>query len=100
VGHESERITEEDEDSLRAAIEGQQTKLNKYGSAFAKYPAQEAIVRAKIGWRRTQLGEWRDGIAEFCRAIRLAPTCRTVYYYVAVSLYYAVARLGPAPRND
>lgn len=100
IGHSSERITGEDEDSLRAAIEGQQTKLRKYGPAFAKYPDQEAIVRAKVGWRLTQLGSWRDGIREFGRAIRLAPTCKTVYYYIGVALYYALHRLSPSVRSQ
>ena len=93
VGHDSRRITGEDEDSIRAAIEGQQTKFRKFGSSFEQYPTQEAIVRAKIGWRRTQLGEWRNGIAEFDQAIRLAPTCPTVYYYVGVTVFHALKRL-------
>lgn len=96
VGHGSRRITGEDDDSIRAAIEGQRTKFRKYGPAFRDYPTQEAIVRAKIGWRRTQLGEWRNGIAEFDRAIRLAPTCPTVYYYVGVAVFHALKRLLPS----
>jgi glycosyltransferase involved in cell wall biosynthesis len=93
VGHDSRRITSEDEESLRLAIEhGQSRKFEKYGSEFEKYPKRKAIVRAKIGWRRTQLGEWRNGIADFDRAVRLAPSCTTVYFYMGVAVYHLIRR--------
>lgn len=90
VGHGSRRITAEDKDGFQAAIEGEQKKLQKYKSEFEKYPTQEAIVRAKIGWRRTQLGEWRGAIVEFSRAIKLGPTCSTVYFYMGVTMYHTI----------
>ncbi|WP_440989455.1 glycosyltransferase family 2 protein [Haloarchaeobius baliensis] len=93
VGHGSGRITDEDEASIREAIECHRRTLQKHGDAFRTYPDQEATLRAKVGWRRTQLGSWADGIAEFDRAVRLAPTCRSVYFYMGVAVFHAFERL-------
>lgn len=93
VSHGSGRITDEDRTSIQEAIECHKRTLRKHNDAFQAHPKQEATRRAKIAWRQTQLGSWRDGTSEFIRAIRLMPKCTAVYFYVCVSLFHVFERL-------
>lgn len=88
VGHGSSRITAEDEEGIKTAIESESSKIEKYKLEFQNFPKQEAIVRAKMGWRWTQIGEWQNAFSEFKHAVRLGYTCSTVYFYMILVVYH------------
>jgi len=79
IEHNSERITREDEQGIRNAIQGKQTKLRKFDEELKRYPKRKAMICSNLGRRYWQVGEYINSLKyQFC-AIRASPRTIGVY---------------------
>jgi hypothetical protein len=92
VDHGEGRITNESEDGIRNAINGQKTKLDKFDTELKEYPERAAQIYAQIGIRYAQLQEWDNCIKFHRKAIMAAPTNTNVYKKIFRSIKYMINR--------
>ena len=93
VGHGSEQISRSDEQGIRNAILGQKTKLVKFRDELYKYPKQTAGIYMNIALHYAQVGEWRNSIVFYVRAIRVTPLSPIIYGKPFAWLKARIARL-------
>jgi len=79
TGHGREQITRYDEQGVRNAIKGQTAKLIKFRDELHKYPKQTAAIYSIIAHHYSQLGDWRNCMAFYLRALRTCPFSAKLY---------------------
>lgn len=80
LGHGHERITSFDEQGIRNSLKSHRAKLLKFREELPKYPTQTASIYASIAHHYSQLGEWKNSVAFYLKAVRTAPTSGHVYF--------------------
>jgi glycosyltransferase involved in cell wall biosynthesis len=83
VEHGSDRITSEDEQGIRNAIHGKQTKLRKFGEELNHYPKRKAMIYSNLARRYGQVGEYNNSIRYHARAVTASPNTLEVYKNIA-----------------
>ena len=79
VDHGHERISQENRNGIINGINSQKDKLEKFRKELEKYPVQKANILSHIGCGYGMLGEYRESISWFSKALRTAPYSRNVY---------------------
>ncbi|MFC7021130.1 MULTISPECIES: glycosyltransferase family 2 protein [Haloarcula] len=79
VDHGRTRITRDDEEGIRNAIEGKQTKLHKFGDELSDYPAQKARIYSNLGKCYGQVGDNVNCVHYHIKAIKTHPWDITLY---------------------
>jgi len=86
VGHDSERISWNDERGIRGAIKGQRIKLTKFKGVLAKYPRQTANIYAIIAYHYSQLDNWSRSFTFYRKAVMTFPFSVKIYTNLLRSL--------------
>jgi len=83
VEHGSDRITSEDEQGIRNAIHGNQTKLRKFDEELNRYPERKAMIYSNLAQRYAQIGEYSNSLHYHTRAVARSPNTLKVYKNIA-----------------
>ena len=83
VEHDSDRITREDEQGIRNAIHGKQTKLRKFNEELKQYPKRKAMIHSNLGRRYGLVGEYKNSIQSHYCAFKTSPRTLEVYKNMA-----------------
>ena len=92
VDHGRQRITRFDEQGIRNAIKGHKAKLTKFRDELPKYPRQTAAIYTSIGHHHSQLGEWKEAVVSYLKALKTAPLSIDVYRSVLRSVKELLTR--------
>jgi len=90
--HGHQQISRSDERGIRNAIQGEKAKLTKFKSELPKYPKQTARIYATIACHYAAIGEWRNCIVHFVKAIRVNPSSPKAYLRPLIALKLLVKR--------
>lgn len=83
IEHGSDRITSEDEQGIRNAIHGKQTKLRKFSEELNQYPKRKAMIYSNLARRYGQVGEYNNSLRYHARAVIASPNTLEVYKNIA-----------------
>lgn len=99
VGHGSARITSSNEQGTRNAIKSQAVKLTKFEEELPKYRRQTATIYAIMAHHYVELGEWRQALLHYMRALRWHVGAGLVYFNMLRSVKAGVLRRKVAQAN-
>lgn len=91
--HGYKRISESDDLSIRSAIRGEIIKLIKFKNELSMYPNQTAHIYAKIAYNYNLLGDYKNCITFYRKAIKTSPISSNVYKKMLFSLGSNIIKL-------
>lgn len=94
VQHGHERISQMTERSIRHAIRGQSTKLEKFADVLPRYPKQTAAIHARLAYHYSQLDEWEQCLRHYWSAFKIYPLSRALLRSLLRTIKYRFTRLA------
>lgn len=92
VDHGHRRISTQDEQGVRNAIQGQKVKLRKFTEQFEDHPEKRAIIDAILAKRYIQIGKYKTALKYCLQAVQSAPLTPVVYKEIYRGGRYKVRR--------
>ncbi len=86
IGHGSARITSSDAQGTHNAIKSQAVKLTKFKEELPKYRRQTAAIYAIMAHHYVELGDWRQALVHYLRALRWHLGAGTIYFNMLRSI--------------
>jgi glycosyltransferase involved in cell wall biosynthesis len=86
VDHGNKRITRDDKKGIDQNITGQRAKLKKFSFIEKKYPKQYSSILANIAFSQCKLGDYKESINTFAKALQAYPFNTDLYSKIMASL--------------